>query len=47
MMINYLIVGAGMLSLTIAGFLANIGTGFLVLGLSLVLFGLVFDKERI
>ena len=47
MMINYLIVGAGMLSLTIAGFLSDIGIGFFVLGANLVVFGLVFDKERI
>ena len=47
MIINYAITGAGFLCLAIAGFLYSFGMGFLILGFSLVAFGLVLDMERL
>jgi hypothetical protein len=47
MIINYAITGAGFLCLAIAGFLYSLGMGFLILGFSLVAFGLVLDMERL
>ena len=47
MIINYSITGAGFICLAIAGFLYSLGMGFLILGFSLVAFGLVFDMERL
>ena len=46
-MINYLFVGAGMLSLVIAGFLQSPVLGFLVLGICTISFGMVFDWDRL
>ena len=47
MKINYLITGAGLLCLAIAGFLVSPTVGFFVLGTSFLLFGIVFDREKI
>ena len=44
---NYFITGAGMLSLVVSGFLASLATGFLVLGICLVTFGLIFDMDKV
>jgi hypothetical protein len=47
MIINYAITGAGFFCLAVAGFLYSLGMGFLILGFSLVAFGLVLDMERL
>jgi len=47
MIINYSISGAGFICLAIAGFLHSFAVGFLVLGLSLLCFGIIFDLERL
>jgi len=47
MKINYLITGAGLLCLAIAGFLVSPQVGFFVTGLSILSFGLIFDLDRL
>ena len=47
MIINYLITGTGFLMISIAGFLVSPTVGFFVLGTSFLLFGIVFDREKI
>lgn len=47
MMINFLFIGAGMLSLVIAGFLQSPVVGFLVLGICTISFGLLVDLDRL
>jgi len=47
MIINYSITGAGFICLAIAGFLHSLAVGFLVLGLSLLSFGILFDMEKL
>jgi hypothetical protein len=47
MIINYSILGTGFICLSIAGFLYSTAMGFLILGLSLLSFGAIFDMERL
>ncbi len=47
MKINYLITGAGLLCLAIAGFLVSPQVGFFVTGLCILSFGLIFDLDRL
>ena len=47
MIINYLITGTGFLMISIAGFLVSPSVGFFVLGSCLLMFGIVFDREKI
>ncbi len=47
MKINYLITGVGLLCLAVAGFLVSPQVGFFVLGLCILMFGLIFDMDRL
>ena len=47
MKLNYLITGAGLLSISISGFIVSPQVGFFVAGACILAFGLIFDMDKL